>query len=134
MYSEGFCCKERTILKCGRQKQGGVSKNRIFDRIKQSNMQKNRAFIRSFRINTSFWCGRKERSDGIARNERPGICPYRAEQRDTDDRNCAFSGAPRSDVINVVLCQRVCRCPSLVGQSILLSQNGSHPQFLSRKA
>ena len=36
-------------------------------------MQKNRAFIRSFRINTRFWCGRKERSDGIARNERPGI-------------------------------------------------------------
>ena len=38
------------------------------------------------------WCGRKERSDGIARNERLGICLYRAEQRDTDDRNCAFSG------------------------------------------
>ena len=51
-----------------------------------------------------FWCGRQE---------------------------SAFSGAPRSDVINVVLCQRVCRSPSLVGQSILLSQNGSHPQFLS---
>ena len=36
-------------------------------------MQKNEVFIRSFRINTSFWCGRKEQSDGIARNERPGI-------------------------------------------------------------
>ena len=29
--------------------------------LKLSNMQKNRAFIRSFRINTRFWCGRKER-------------------------------------------------------------------------
>ena len=80
MYSEGFCYKGETILKCGRQngrqKQGCLSKNSIFDRIKLSNMQKNEAFIRSFRINTSFWCGRKERSDGIARNERPRMKTY----------------------------------------------------------
>ena len=29
--------------------------------------------MRLFCIITRFWCGRKERSDGIARNERPGI-------------------------------------------------------------
>ena len=70
MKSESFCYKGKTIFKCGRQngrqKQGFLSKNSIFDRIKLSNMQKNEAFIRSFRINTSFWCGRKERRDGIA--------------------------------------------------------------------
>ena len=44
----------------GRQKQGFLSKNKLFDRIKLSNIQKNRAFMRSFRINTSFWCGRQE--------------------------------------------------------------------------
>ena len=52
------------ILKCGRQngrqKQGFLSKKRVFDRIKLSNTQKNRAFIRSFRIITRFWCGRQE--------------------------------------------------------------------------
>jgi hypothetical protein len=37
-----------------------MAKKRCFDRIKLSNMQKNEAFIRSFRINTSFWCGRQE--------------------------------------------------------------------------
>ena len=51
-------------MKCGRQngrqKQGFLSKNRIFDRIKLSNTQKNRAFIRAFLINTRFWCGRQE--------------------------------------------------------------------------
>ena len=52
--------KGETILKCGRQKQGFLSKSPIFDRIKLSNMQKNEVFIRSFRINTSFWCGRQE--------------------------------------------------------------------------
>ena len=29
--------------------------------------------MRWFCIITRFWCGRKERSDGIARDERPGI-------------------------------------------------------------
>ena len=29
--------------------------------------------MRLFCIIARFWCGRKERSDGIARNERPGI-------------------------------------------------------------
>ena len=63
IYSKGFCHKGKTILKCGRQngrqKQGFLSKNLIFDCIKLSNIQKNRAFIRSFRINTRFWCGRQ---------------------------------------------------------------------------
>ena len=40
----------------------------------------------------------------------------------------AFSGAPRSDVINVVLCHQVFLYPSSVRQSVLLSQNGSHPR------
>ena len=48
--------------------------NSIFDRIKLSNIQKNRAFMRLFCIITRFWCGRKERK---RRNselvERPGI-------------------------------------------------------------
>ena len=47
-------------------------------------MQKNRAFIRSFRINTRFWCGRKERSDEIARNERPGIEDIRRYEKSLD--------------------------------------------------
>ena len=47
-------------------------------------MQKNEAFIRSFRINTSFWCGRKERSDGIARDERPGIEDVRRYEKSLD--------------------------------------------------
>ena len=47
-------------------------------------MQKNRAFIRSFRINTRFWCGRKERSDGIARDERPGIEDVRRYEKSLD--------------------------------------------------
>ena len=55
-------------------KNGGKGqKKRVFDRIKLSNIQKNRALMRLFCIITRFWCGRKERSDGIARNERPGI-------------------------------------------------------------
>ena len=65
MYSKGFCHKGETILKCGRQygrqKQGFLSKKRVFDRIKLSNIQKNRAFMRLFCIITRFWCGRKER-------------------------------------------------------------------------
>ena len=44
MYSESFCYKGKTKLKCGRQngrqKQGFLSKNSIFDRIKLSNIQK----------------------------------------------------------------------------------------------
>ena len=63
-YSEGFCYKGKTKLKCGRQngrqKQGFLSKKRVFDRINLSNMQKNQVFIRSFRINTRFWGGRQE--------------------------------------------------------------------------
>ena len=38
-----------------------MAKNSIFDCIKLSNMQKNRAFMRLFCIITRFWCGRKER-------------------------------------------------------------------------
>ena len=49
MYSKSFCYKGKTILKSGRQngrqKQGFLSKNSLFDRIKLSNMQKNRAFM-----------------------------------------------------------------------------------------
>ena len=71
------------------------------------------------------WCGRKERSDGIARNERLGSCLYRAEQRDTDDRNCAFSGAPRQTIINRLFCRQGRCCLEIVRQNILLSQNGS---------
>ena len=41
---------------------------------------------------------------------------------------CAFSGAPRPDVINVGLCRQIARFPSFVRQSVLLPQNGSHPQ------
>ena len=40
-----------------------------------------------------------------------------------------FSGAPRSDVINVVLCRQVCRKSTTARQSILLPQNGSHPRI-----
>ena len=36
-----------------------------------------------FCIITRFWCGRKERSDGIARNERPGIAPLAARPTPT---------------------------------------------------
>ena len=36
---------------------------------------------------------------------------------------------PRSDVINVVLCQRVTYIQICVRQSVLLPQNGSHPQL-----
>ena len=35
-------------------------KNSIFDRIKLSNTQKNRAFMHGFCIITRFWCGRQE--------------------------------------------------------------------------
>ena len=41
----------------------------------------------------------------------------------------AFSGAPRSAIINCRLCHQRYRCSSSVGQSILLPQNGSHPQI-----
>ena len=37
-----------------------MAKKRFFDRINTSNIQKNEVFIRLFRINTSFWCGRQE--------------------------------------------------------------------------
>ena len=74
------------IFKCGRQngrqKQGVLSKKSIFDRIKLSNIQKNRAFMRLFCIITRFWCGRKERK---RRNselvERPGIEDVRRYQQ-----------------------------------------------------
>ena len=48
------------------------------------------------------------------------------------DRNCAFSSAPRSAIINCRLCRLFFREKYLHWQSVLLSQNGSHPQFLSR--
>ena len=58
-----FSIKEK-ILKCGRQnerqKQGFLSKKRVFDCRKLSNIQKNRAFMRLFCIITRFWCGRQE--------------------------------------------------------------------------
>ena len=44
----------------------------------------------------------------------------------------AFSGAPRSDVINVVLCCQIFHYPSFVKQSVLLSQNGSPPRIPSQ--
>ena len=40
-----------------------------------------------------------------------------------------FSGAPRSDVINVVLCRQVYRKSTTARQSILLPQNGFHPRI-----
>ena len=61
-----------------------MAKKRFFDRINTSNIQKNEVFIRLFRINTSFWCGRKEQSDGIARNERPGIEDIRRYEESLD--------------------------------------------------
>ena len=45
--------------------------------------------------------------------------------RGAEKRIRAFSGAPRSDVINVVLCRRVYRNPTAARQSVLLPQNGS---------
>ena len=42
-------------------KNGGKwQKKRVFDRIKLSNIQKNRAFMHCFCIITRFWCGRQE--------------------------------------------------------------------------
>ena len=61
-----------------------MAKKWIFDRIKLSNIQKNRANMRLFCIITRFWCGRKERSDGIARNERPGIEDIRRYEKSLD--------------------------------------------------
>ena len=49
-----------------------------------------------------------------------------------DDRICAFSGAPRSAIINCRLCRQVYHYPTAVRQSVLLPQNGSHPQILSK--
>ena len=64
MYSKGFCYTGKTIFKCGRQngrqKRGFLSNKRVFDRIKLSNIQKNRAFMRCFCIINRFWCGRQE--------------------------------------------------------------------------
>ena len=48
-----------------------------------------------------------------------------------DEGICAFSSAPRFDVINVVLCRKVFPFPKSVRQSVLLPQNGSHPQIPS---
>ena len=48
-----------------------------------------------------------------------------------DEGICAFSGAPRSDVINVVLCHQVYRYLNFARQSVLLPQNGSYPQIPS---
>ena len=42
-----------------------------------------------------------------------------------DDRICAFSGAPRSAIINCRLCRQVYHCPTALRQSVLLPQNGS---------
>ena len=47
-------------------------------------MQKNRVFMRLFCIITRFWCGRKEQSDGIARNELPGIEDIRRYEKSLD--------------------------------------------------
>ena len=47
-------------------------------------MQKNRAFMHCFCISTRFVCGRKERSDGIARNARPGIDDIRRYEKSLD--------------------------------------------------
>ena len=41
------------------------------------------------------------------------------------DESRAFGGAPRSDVINVVLCRQAFRYPTSARQSVLLPQNGS---------
>ena len=40
---------------------------------------------------------------------------------------------PRSDVINVVLCQRATYIQIYTRQSVLLPQNGSHPQLRPRR-
>ena len=53
------------------------------------------------------WCGRKERSDGIARNERLGICLYRAEQRDTDDRKAPLAARPAKRLSTVCFAVKV---------------------------
>ena len=44
---------------------------------------------------------------------------------------CAFSGAPHSAIINCRLCRQVYRKLSFVRQSVLLPQNGFHPQIPS---
>ena len=49
-------------------------------------MQKNRAFMHCLCIITRFWCGRKERSDGIARNERPGIEDIRRYEKSLENQ------------------------------------------------
>ena len=46
--------------------------------------KENRAFMHCFCINARFWCGRKERSDGIARDERPGIEDVRRYENSLD--------------------------------------------------
>ncbi len=46
-----------------------------------------------------------------------------------DKGTCAFSGAPRSAIINCRLCRRPYRKSCVMEQSVLLSQNGSHPQL-----
>ena len=47
--------------------------------------------------------------------------------------SCAFSGAPRSAIINCRLCRQVYLFPKFVRQSVLLPQNGSHPQLSPRR-
>jgi len=44
----------------------------------------------------------------------------------------AFSGAPRSAIINGILCHQVFCNPAVVWQSVLLPQNDSHPRIPSR--
>ncbi len=58
---------------------------------------------------------------------RANLREYRAS---LNQRIRAFSGAPRSDVINVVLCRRAYHNPAAARQSVLLPQNGSHPRIL----
>ena len=72
-------------------------------------------------------------------------CPYFLQRKTTqikpfgstyvvggaDEGICAFSGAPHSAIINCRLCRQVYRKLSFVKQSVLLPQNGSHPQIPS---
>ena len=62
------------------------------------------------------------------------LCVYFAYLPDFGavDRNCAFSGAPRQTIINRLFCRQSNCYPNSFRQNILLPQNGSNPQFLSR--
>ena len=48
------------------------------------------------------------------------------------DGTCAFSGAPRSAIINCRLCRQSTHPLNIIRQSVLLPQNGSHPQVPSQ--